>query len=224
MISERTGFQLRPCGGLLSARDFLASLAFRVFQTTLYIRHHSKPHHCPEPDVIHEILGHCPMFADPEMAQMSQDIGLLSLGASDEQIERLATVYWFIVEFGLCEQEGKFKAIGAGLISAFGELQHAVSNVPDHPKFEPEVCAMKTYEDSDYQPMYFVAKSIKDAMIRLKKYALSLNLPQITVYDPFTQSIKQIEREEYARDSLKRLRDDVNQLADAMESLKLTKR
>ncbi|KHN79559.1 Tyrosine 3-monooxygenase, partial [Toxocara canis] len=79
-------------------------------------------------------------------------------------------VYWFIIEFGLCRQQGRYEAIGAGLLSSYGELMHSYSDAPKHRAFDPETTALQKYEDADYQPLYFVADSILEPMIKLRSF------------------------------------------------------
>jgi phenylalanine-4-hydroxylase len=67
------------------------------------------------------------MFADPEFADFSQEIGLASLGASDDEVAKLVALYWFTVEFGLVRdpETKETKAFGAGLLSSCGELEYS---------------------------------------------------------------------------------------------------
>lgn len=189
-LEARTGFRLRPVAGLLAPRDFLNGLAFRVFFSTQYVRHHSVPLYTPEPDVCHELIGHAPMFADAAFADLSQEIGLASLGASDAEIEHLARCYWFSVEFGLVREQGALKAYGAGLLSSYGELEYACAGgEAELREWDPAAAAEQDFPITEYQPVYFVAPSLQEAKARMQAYCRTLARPFYARYHAATESI-----------------------------------
>lgn len=216
-LKDSTGFTLRPVAGLLSSRDFLAGLAYRVFHSTQYIRHHANPDYTPEPDICHELLGHAPLFADPDFARFSQEIGLASLGAPDEYIEKLATCYWFTIEFGLCKQDGQVKAYGAGLLSSFGELEYSMSDKPKILPFEPQVTGSQKYPITEYQPVYFLAESFADAQAKLHDYALSIPRPAIFHYNPYTQSVEALTSKTQIWSLAKEIKTELSLVVDSLD-------
>ncbi|XP_051162629.1 tyrosine 3-monooxygenase isoform X1 [Leptopilina boulardi] len=219
-LKRETGFTLRPAAGLLTARDFLSSLAFRIFQSTQYIRHINSPYHTPEPDAIHELLGHMPLLADPSFAQFSQEIGLASLGASDEEIEKLSTIYWFTVEFGLCREGKEVKAYGAGLLSAYGELLHSLSDKCEHRAFDPSITALQPYQDQDYQPVYYVAESFEDAKEKFRRWVSTMSRPFEVRFNPHTQRVEVLDTVDRLENLVSQMNLEMTHLTNALNKMK----
>jgi phenylalanine-4-hydroxylase len=162
-LTAATGFRMHPVAGLVTGQVFLGSLGKRVFLSTQYVRHAQTPLYTPEPDVIHELVGHAATLMNPELAELNRRIGLAAEGADDDLARELERVYWYTLEFGAAHQDGKVKAYGAGLLSSYGEIQRFAEEA-QLLDFDLERMAHTPYDPTDYQPAIFVADSFRHVL------------------------------------------------------------
>jgi phenylalanine-4-hydroxylase len=174
-LQSRSGFIVRPVAGYMSSRDFLNGLAFRVFHATQYIRYHGYPYFSEEPDVAHELMGHVPMFSDPEFADFSQQIGIASLGATDEHIVKLSTLYFHTIECGLCIENGEKRVYGAAVLSSSNEIAYAMSSKPKVLRFDAHEASQRNFLPNVLQPVYYLADSFECAKTQVSAFVASLN-------------------------------------------------
>lgn len=166
-VEALSGFRLEPVAGLVEPRVFLESLANGVFLSTQYIRHHSTPLYTPEPDVAHEIIGHAVTLASKRLAHLNRLFGeAIRRTKHAAELERLARIYWFTIEFGVLREDGRVKAYGTGLLSSAGELaeMHKAELLP----LDLEAAADQVYDPTHFQSILFCAESFDqmDHMLR----------------------------------------------------------
>jgi phenylalanine-4-hydroxylase len=160
-LKASPGIEMLPVAGLISARGFLCSLGRGVFLSTQYIRHHSMPLYTPEPDIVHELIGHATSFFRPEIVRLTRLFGEAALKADEETLRQLERVYWYTLEFGVACEDGDVKAYGAGLLSSFGELGRFASHAELKP-FDLSEIARTNYDPTNYQKALFVAPSFSE--------------------------------------------------------------
>lgn len=162
-LQAATGFRLEPVAGLVSPRAFMERLADGVFLATQYMRHHTRPLYTPEPDVVHELVGHAALLTDPRLAAVNRAFGEATRRAGEARVEALIRAYWYGLEFGLVREKGQPKALGAGLLSSFGELGRVERDARLRPFSIAEVAATP-FDPTSYQETLFVADSL-DALL-----------------------------------------------------------
>lgn len=161
LLQPLTGWSYVAAPGLVPLREFYADLGQRTFNSTQYLRHASQPLYTPEPDIIHEVVGHANQLASPRFARLTEAAGLASLRVeSEEAMKFIADVFWFSMEFGVIREHGEVKAYGAGILSSFGEMDEFT-----HMEHRPlDLAAMGTlaYDITQYQPVLFCAQSLDE--------------------------------------------------------------
>ena len=160
-IEPHYGFRMLPVAGLVTAEAFLKELGRGVFLSTQYMRHHSVPLYTPEPDVVHELIGHAATFVHADFARLNRAFGRAALAASADDIERIGRVYWYTLEFGVVREGSALKVYGAGLLSSFGELGRFETE-ERLSEFDVDAVAATPYDPTRYQERLFVAPSFAE--------------------------------------------------------------
>ena len=167
-LTSLGGFGFEPVPGLVLPKIFLTELKRDVMLVTQYIRHYSQPAFTPEPDVVHEVVGHGAMLVEPNFVAVNRLFGKVADSVNETVIEKLIRLYWWSIEFGLVKENNQPKAIGAGLLSSIGEL----GSIAEHPHrpFDPEVMVQTDFDPTTTQPFYFCAESSEVAISTLVDY------------------------------------------------------
>ncbi len=166
-VSERiaplSGWSYVPAAGLVPLREFYGSLESRVFHSTQYVRHADVPLYTPEPDIIHEVVGHGHLIATPTFGELHRLAGVATNHLRDEDNVRfLSKVFWFSLEFGVVVEHGELRAYGAGILSSYGEIEEF--RAMEHRPLDLVEMGTADYDITAYQPVLYRAESIDEVV------------------------------------------------------------
>jgi phenylalanine-4-hydroxylase len=162
-LEPLTGFRYVPAAGLVPLLEFYGSLADRVFHSTQYVRHPAVPLYTPEPDIIHEVIGHGHLLATPTFSELHR-----LAGVAIKRLERseshtfLSRVFWFSLEFGVVYEDGELRAYGAGILSSYGEIDEFRGM--EHRRLDLVEMGTADYDITHYQPVLYLAESIAEVV------------------------------------------------------------
>ncbi|RAU45855.1 MULTISPECIES: phenylalanine 4-monooxygenase [unclassified Pseudomonas] len=161
VLDTATGWQVARVPALIPFQTFFELLADKRFPVATFIRTEQELDYLQEPDIFHEVFGHCPLLTNPWFAEFTHMYGKLGLAATKEQRVYLARLYWMTIEFGLVDTAHGRRIYGGGILSSPKETVYSLSAEPAHQAFDP-VEAMRTpYRIDILQPLYFVLPDLK---------------------------------------------------------------
>ncbi|MDX3772779.1 phenylalanine 4-monooxygenase [Chromatiaceae bacterium AAb-1] len=163
VLRQTTGWECAVVPALISFDRFFALLADKKFPVATFIRSREEFDYLQEPDIFHEIFGHCAMLTNPAFAEFTHRYGRLGLAASKEDRVYLARLYWFTIEFGLLNTAEGLRIYGGGILSSPGETEYALNSDKAERKPLEVLDVMRTpYRIDIMQPVYFMINHIDD--------------------------------------------------------------
>jgi phenylalanine-4-hydroxylase len=160
-LKAQSGWSIVAVPGLIPDDVFFDHLANRRFPAGNFIRTQDQFDYISEPDVFHDVFGHVPLLADPIFGDYMQAYGkggLRALGLHN--LDALARLYWYTVEFGLISTPQGLRIYGAGILSSPGESRFSLESThPNRISFDLPRVMRTLYKIDDFQESYFLIDS-----------------------------------------------------------------
>ena len=160
LMKAATGWQVSPVAALITAEEFFNLLAKRNFPAATFIRVPQELNYVTEPDIFHELYGHCPMLMEPVFADFVSDFAKRVLSLDKKEWPLLQRLFWFTVEFGLIQTQQGLRIYGGGILSSIEETPYSVdSDKPVRKPFDVLDILRTPYRIDQLQSVYFVINS-----------------------------------------------------------------
>lgn len=173
ILKATTGWQCEPVPALIGFGEFFRLLSEKKFPVATFIRSRKEFDYLQEPDIFHEIFGHCPLLTNESFANYTEAYGKMGLNATKEQRIFLARLYWFTVEFGLLDTDKGLRVYGGGIISSPTETKYAMTDtsVERKPLSADNILdVLRTpYRIDILQPIYYMLTKVSD-LDEIRKY------------------------------------------------------
>ncbi len=163
VLKVTTGWECYPVPALIGFGEFFKLLSEKKFPVATFIRSREEMDYLQEPDIFHEIFGHCPLLTNSSFANYTEAYGKMGLNASKEQRIFLARLYWFTIEFGLLDTPKGLRIYGGGVLSSPGETDYAINNTDvDRQPFNVLDVLRTPYRIDIMQPIYYMLTKVSD--------------------------------------------------------------
>lgn len=170
LMQSFTGWSVEQVPAIISPNAFFDLLANKKFPAATFIRRVEELDYLEEPDIFHELFGHCPLLVHEPFANFVEAYGQFALSAKKSHRRYLARLFWFTVEFGLINTSNGLRCFGGGILSSKGETIAALESLaPERKPFDLQTVLRTPYRVDQMQGVYFIIDDFEQLFNVLEK-------------------------------------------------------
>ncbi len=155
-LTELTGAGVQGVPAIIPPTQFFNLLASRKFPVATFLRRREDMVYIEEPDLFHEVFGHCPLLTNSAYCDFIEGFGQAALALGRPYYWPMFRLFWFTIEFGMIRTDDGLRGYGAGIASSPAEAAHATSGEAEMLDFDLMTVFRTPYRIDIVQPVYFV--------------------------------------------------------------------